>query len=98
MNVIAAILFFICFSFIIVIFGVVVLALFLKSKMTIFKQVQTENESYHNEPYVDADFYSIGHDEPMPESFTVTAGEIIDTTYRVIESDEDNATGTDRQP
>ena len=89
MQVIGAIFFFICLSFIIVIFGVILFAVYLKNKMTVFKDVQLENEAYHNEPYVDADFYSIGHENPMPDSFTVTADEVIDTTYRVIQEDED---------
>ena len=93
MQVIGAIFFFICLSFFIVIFGVVVFAVYLKNKMTVFKEVQAENEAYHNEPYVDADFYSIGHESPTPESFTVTADEVIDTTYRVISSDDAEGNG-----
>ncbi len=96
MQVIGAIFFFICLSFFIVIFGVVIFAIYLKNKMTVFKQVQNENESYHNEPYVDADFYTIGHEDPMPESFTVTADDIIDTTYRIIESDDTDESHADQ--
>jgi hypothetical protein len=89
MQVIGAIFFFICLSFVIVILGVVVFAIYLKNKMTVFREVQAESESYHNEPYVDADFYSIGHDDPTPESFAATADEVVDGTYRVISSDDD---------
>ena len=91
MQVIGAILFFICLSFVIVIFGVVLFAVYLKNKMTVFTEVRKEEEIYIQEPYVDADFQSIGRDEPMPESFTVTADDVIDTTYRVIQDDGDDA-------
>ena len=95
MQFLGTLFFLFCFFFIAIIFGVVVFAVYLKNKMTVFKDVQMEDEAYHNEPYVDADFYSIGHENPMPESFNVTADDIIDTTYRVIQSDEDDAEASD---
>ncbi len=82
MNVIGAILFFICLSFFIVIFGVVILALYLKHKMPVFKEVQRENEAYHREPYRDADFYAIGRDDGEPV-------EIVDAEYRVLPGEEE---------
>ncbi len=84
MSVIGAILSFICLSFLIVVFGVILLALYLKRKMTVFKDVQMENEAYHHEPYKDADFYSIGRDEDAEPV------EIVDADYRVLPA-EDNA-------
>ncbi len=83
MQVIGAILFFICLSFLIVIFGVVLFAIYLKNKMPIFKEIQQENAAYHPDPYKDADFYSIGHEEPS------TPVEIVDAEYRVLPSDDD---------
>ena len=96
MQIIGTIFFFMCFLFLAVIFGVVVFAIYLKNKMTVFMDVQMENEAYHKEPYVDADFYSVGHENPMPDSFTVTADDIVDTTYRVIQSDEGDASPPER--
>ena len=75
MSVIGAILFFICLSFLIVIFGVIVLALYLKNRMVVFKEVQMEDEAYHHEVYKDADFYTIGQEQD-------TALEIEDAEYR----------------
>ena len=83
MSVIGTIFFFICLSFVIVIFGVVLFAVYLKNKMVVFKEVQKEEESYNQEPYVDADFYSIGRDT---SSETVDVDEIIDTTYEVVDA------------
>ncbi len=82
MSVIGAIFFFICLSFIIVIFGVVVLAVYLKNKMTVFKEVQMENESYHHEPYKDVDFHTIGQER-------TESVEIVDADYRVLPGDEE---------
>ena len=80
MQVIGAILFFICLSFVIVIFGVVLFAVYLKNKMTVFTEVRKEEEMYIQEPYVDADFQSIGRDDAEPV-------EIVDTEYRVLPAD-----------
>ena len=97
MQVIGAIFFFICLSFVIVIFGVVVFAMYLKNKMTVFKEVQMENEAYHNEPYVDADFYSIGHETPAAENFTPATEDVIDTTYRVLPSGAEEAESSESE-
>lgn len=97
MQVIAAIFFFICLSFIIVIAGLILLAMYLKRKVIVFKQVQTGSESYQNEPYVDADFHTIGHEEPAPDSLAVTDDDVIDTTYRVIQSNEEDAASSDHR-
>jgi hypothetical protein len=80
MQVIGAIFFFICLSFLIVLVGAILFAVYLKNKMTVFKEVRMENEAYHHEPYKDADFYSIGHDEAE----TV---EIVDAEYRLLPED-----------
>ena len=85
MSVIGAIFFFICLSFMIVIFGVVVFAIYLKNKMTVFKEVQMENASYHHEPYKDADFYSIGQEE------NAEPVEIVDADYRVLPAEGEEA-------
>lgn len=82
MGVIGTIFFFICLSFVIVIFGAVLFAVYLKNKMVVFKEVQKEEEIYNQEPYMDADFYSIGREAP---SETIDADEIIDTTYEVVD-------------
>ncbi|HID33586.1 MAG TPA: hypothetical protein EYP25_03280 [Anaerolineae bacterium] len=82
MNVIGAIFFFICLSFIIVIFGVVVMAVYLKNKMTVFKEVQMEHESYYHEPYKDADFHAIGQER-------TERVEIVDAEYHVLPGDEE---------
>ncbi len=89
MQIIGTLFLLMCFLFLAVIFGVVVFAMYLKSKMSVFKDVQTENEAYHNEPYVDADFYSIGHENEMPADFTGADDDIIDTSYRVLSDDAD---------
>jgi len=82
MGVVGTLFFFICLSFMIVIFGVVLFAVYLKDKMVVFKEVRKEEEAYNQEPYMDADFYSIGRDAP---SETIDADEIIDTTYEVVD-------------
>ena len=51
MNVIGTILSLICFSFLIVIFALMIFATYLKSRMDVFDQVQAEDEAYHEEPY-----------------------------------------------
>ena len=86
MQVIGTLFFFICISFIIMIFAVILLAVYLKNKMAVFKEVQAENESYHHEPYKDADFYSIGHDEVEPV-------EIVDAEYRVLPEENETDGG-----
>ena len=93
MNVIGAIFFFICLSFFIVIVGAIILAVYLKNKMVVFKTIQEENEAYHHEPYVDADFYSIGQErsDPVP-SAPVADEEVVDTTYRVLEAGDEPPT------
>ncbi len=88
MDVIGTIFFFICLSFLIVIFGVVIFAMYLKSKMTVFKDVRKEEEDYNREPYVDADFYTIGHETPIETVEPVAPVEIIDATYEVVSAEK----------
>lgn len=82
MSIIGTLLFFICLSFLVVIFGVIILALYLKSKMTVFKEVQMENESYHHEPYTDTDFHSIGQER-------TESVEIVDADYHTLPDEEE---------
>ncbi|HHB90748.1 MAG TPA: hypothetical protein ENK60_05525 [Anaerolineae bacterium] len=77
MNVIGAILFFICLSFLIVIFGVIVLALYLKRKMRVFQDIRVESEAYHQEAYKYADFHSIGQADR-------TSADVVDGEFRVL--------------
>ncbi len=79
MNVIGAIFSFICLSFLIVVFLLIVATIYLKNRMAVFKEVQSENEAYHHEPYKDADFYSIGHEE-------LDRSDIVDGEYQVVEN------------
>ncbi len=81
MQVIGAILFFICLSFLIVIFGVIVFALYLKRKMSIFKEMEQANEAYHREIYKNVDFYSMGQDPSAP-------AQVVDAEYRVLPAEE----------
>ncbi len=81
MNVIGVIFFFICLSFLIVIFAAIVFAIYLKTRMAVFKEVQAENEAYHHEPYKDADFDAIGRDEDADPA------EIVDADYRVLSAE-----------
>ena len=81
MNVIGVILSLICLSFLIVVFVLIVATIYLKNRMAVFKEVQSENEAYHHEPYKDADFYSIGHETP-------DRSEIVDVEYQVLEDQD----------
>ncbi len=88
MQVIGAILFFICLSFLIVIFGVIVFAIYLKRKMTIFKEMEQANQAYHQEIYKNVDFYSMGQDPSA-------SAQVVDAEYRVLpeEAEENDLDG-----
>jgi len=67
MNVVSAIFSFICLSFFIVIIAVILLAIYLKSRMAVFKEVQEEEEAFNNGQVIDTDYYTVGADEtPSP--------------------------------
>jgi hypothetical protein len=76
MGVIGTIFFFICLSFLIVIFGIFFLIAHLRNRMLGVKVSQKEEAFYVND-----DFDVIGRDA-QPE--TIDADEIIDTTYEVV--------------
>ena len=76
MGVIGTIFFFICLSFLIVIFGIFFLIAHLRNRMLGVKGVQKEEAFYVND-----DFDVIGRDV---QTETIDADEIIDTTYEVV--------------
>ena len=84
MGVIGTIFFFICLSFLIVIFGIVFLVAHLRNRMLGVKGVKREEAFYVND-----DFDVIGHGAP---SEPIDVDEIIDTTYEVVsvEKSDDN--------
>jgi len=74
MGVINLLLSFICLSFFILIVGAIALAMYLKSRMDVFKEVQADEEAFYNTPVIDAQYHTVGMDEsPSPP---VTPAEI----------------------
>lgn len=63
MNVIGTLFSFICVSFFIVVIAAILLALYLKSRMDVFREVEEEEEAFNETQVIDADYYAIGADE-----------------------------------
>ena len=67
MDVISTLFSFICISFFIVIIAAILLALYLKSRMDVFREVEEEEDAFNESQVIDADYYAIGADEtPSP--------------------------------